>query len=176
MRSDNGRLQLEEDPKAPLPPVALIVEDRDEGGVLSAGHDSFTEMATIYNLTPKNLDRESRRFHEFSTKPKGHLDLDVAHTPLWQALNLANQGGVSFNELTKKKGFLKKPMVLWACGYSLDPGAHLKYKVYQYVGPEPGVPGASAVVNGSGQDKVRDVLQGEEFVLLYTKDDHSSES
>lgn len=88
VRSEGGKLQLEEDPKAPLPPVALVMEDRDEGNILTAGKDNFTEMATVFNLTPKNLDRESNRFREFSGKPKGVLDLDVAHTPLWQALNL----------------------------------------------------------------------------------------
>ena len=31
------------------------------------------------------------------------------------------------------------------------------------------------MVTGTGLDTVRDIMQGEEFVLLYTKDDHSSE-
>lgn len=120
----NGHLQLEPDPNNPLPPVRLLIRDRDEGNALLMIPDTFQEIATVANLQPVNLDEASMHLwntHVPVARPesygspssyvppleKGQLRLDEAHTPLWQRLDI-QQDGLTLARLETQKLSLQK--------------------------------------------------------------------
>ncbi|CAD7959106.1 unnamed protein product [Amoebophrya sp. A25] len=170
----NGFLQLEADPNNPLPPVRLIVRDRDVGNPLLFVPDEFQEIATIANLRPQNLDANSLKLAKNTRGAStydGRVRLDEAHVPVWQRMD-AQEDGLTFEQNDRQKGRQGKPLVLWAAGYSLQPGSHLMFKTWRYEGPVVGK-GTSAlvdeeqIVRGEGMVPEREIEVGEEIEFEY---------
>eukprot|EP00397_Hematodinium_sp_SG-2012_P000120 GEMP01000120.1.p1 GENE.GEMP01000120.1~~GEMP01000120.1.p1 ORF type:complete len:2655 (+),score=533.33 GEMP01000120.1:60-8024(+) len=123
----NTRSILSEKLHVPLPPVYLKLLDRDEGTGLFA--DTFSEIGSVVCENPTNLDARSLEIVE-QGKKMGLLYLDDAHDAMSVALDGDNKA-VPFAEVDTRKGWSKRPQVIWAVGYSLQPGAHMaeRYRV-----------------------------------------------
>lgn len=91
----NGLLQLELDANCPLPPIRLIIQDKDE---TLLGGAEFQEITTVSCMHVVNLDERCDKFG-----CGGKLDLNVGHQPLFQPLDIQHHG-VTFKELKGRVG------------------------------------------------------------------------
>ena len=79
----------------------------------------------------------------------------------------------NFKWFQGKKGWNKKPIILWAAGYSLQPGGHLQYKKYKYEQPDR-ESAKSKIVSDAGEFQT-DIEDGEVFTFVYQRLDQKAE-
>jgi len=127
----NGRRMLHDNLSVPLPAVRIEIRDKDTN---MFSEDTYQQIGVAVCKKPTNLDVASQKIVGPGSMKMGLLDLDEAHEARGCALS-GSSTSVPFAQMDTRKGWKKKPQVVWAVGYSLQPGPHLEDRWRKTVKP-----------------------------------------